>query len=197
MKPELFCGNFMPDAVSELEQWVEDYGDDLFRYARYRVDDPNVAADLVQATYLAALKGRKNFRGESSPKGWLMGILKHKVLDHFRARLPDSLDALEEIGKAPATPEPEGWVQDAKSLRLRPEQMRSNVELRETLQRCVQELPEKFRQVFLMRDQQGETTESICEQLGLSVSNFNVIMHRARKQLRECFLQHGITSLNG
>ena len=62
--------------------------------------------------------------------------------------------------------------------------------------RSIRALPENFRQVFLMRDQEGEATETICEQLGLSVSNFNVIMHRARKQLRECFLQHGIESLN-
>lgn len=185
----------MPDAVSELEQWVGEHGDALFRYARYRVDDPNVAADLVQATYLAALRGRKNFRGDSSPKSWLLGILKHKVMDHYRARLPDSLDALEEIGKLAANPEPEGLVRDAQSVRLRPEQVRGNAELREVLQRCIRALPETFRQVFVMRDQEGETTTTICEQLGLSVSNFNVIMHRARKQLRECFLQHGIESL--
>ena len=45
--PNFFCGNFMPDAVSELEQWVGEHGDALFCYARYRVDAPNVAADLV------------------------------------------------------------------------------------------------------------------------------------------------------
>jgi RNA polymerase sigma factor (sigma-70 family) len=118
-----------------------------------------------------------------------------KSLDHYRARLPDSLDALEEIGKVAANPEPEGFVRDAQSVRFRPEQVRGNAEPREVLQRCIRALPETFRQVFVMRDQEGETTTTICEQLGLSVSNFNVIMHRARKQLRECFLQHGIESL--
>ena len=48
-----------------------------------------------------------------------------KSLDHYRARLPDSLDALEEIGKVAANPEPEGLVRDAQSVRLRPEQVRA------------------------------------------------------------------------
>ncbi|MHC4684776.1 MAG: sigma factor, partial [Planctomycetota bacterium] len=66
------------------ERWLEDHGDYLFRYALVRLQDREIAEDMVQETLLAALRAREKFQARSSVRTWLVGILKHKVLDHFR-----------------------------------------------------------------------------------------------------------------
>ena len=64
--------------------WVDLHGDVLYRYAVFRVKDPGVAEDLVQETFLSALRASASFKNESSQRTWLVGILKHKIVDHFR-----------------------------------------------------------------------------------------------------------------
>src|SRR5271166_2218128 len=70
--------------LSDPERWVEEHGDYLFKYAISRLRDPSRAEDMVQETFLAALKGGKSFQGRSAEKSWLVGILKNKICDHFR-----------------------------------------------------------------------------------------------------------------
>src|SRR6516165_4455181 len=72
------------------ETWVDQHGDALYRFALARVSDPELAADLVQETFLEALRGRASFQGKSSPRTWLTAILKYKIIDEFRRsrRLP-------------------------------------------------------------------------------------------------------------
>ncbi|MDP6478206.1 MAG: sigma factor [Nitrospinaceae bacterium] len=68
----------------DSDLWVDRYGDLLFRYTLVRVNDPDAAQEIVQVTLLAALESDKSFEGSSSEKIWLFGILKHKILDHYR-----------------------------------------------------------------------------------------------------------------
>src|SRR3974377_1793442 len=71
-------------SLSDPEHWVELYGDYLFKYALLRLRDASKAEDVVQETFLAALKGGKTFEGRSAEKSWLVGILKNKIFDYFR-----------------------------------------------------------------------------------------------------------------
>src|SRR5499426_208231 len=73
-----------PVKLSDPERWVEEHGDYLFKYALSRLRDPARAEDLVQETFLAALKGGENFQGRSTEKSWLVGILKNKICDYYR-----------------------------------------------------------------------------------------------------------------
>jgi len=68
------------------EAWVDQYGDALFGFALARVNNRDAAEDLVQETFLAAIKARDRFKGQSSEKTWLFGILKHKLIDYYRKR---------------------------------------------------------------------------------------------------------------
>ncbi|MGB7030300.1 MAG: sigma-70 family RNA polymerase sigma factor, partial [Syntrophobacteria bacterium] len=70
--------------ISDPKVWVDEHGDALFRYALFRTQNGQVAEDLVQETFLAALRGKDSFAGRSSVKTWLFGILKHKIIDHIR-----------------------------------------------------------------------------------------------------------------
>ena len=65
-------------------RWVDEYGDYLYRYALARLHEDSAAQDAVQETFLAAVKGAEKFTGRSSEKTWLVGILKHKVVDYIR-----------------------------------------------------------------------------------------------------------------
>src|SRR4051812_6063295 len=64
--------------------WVDEHGDCLYRYALARVRKPDVAQDLVQETFLSAIRSYAKFAGQSSIRSWLCGILKHKICDYYR-----------------------------------------------------------------------------------------------------------------
>lgn len=66
------------------DDWVDEHSDFLYRYALMRVRRPEVAEDLVQETLFAAVRTYTRFRGVSSERSWLCGILKNKICDHFR-----------------------------------------------------------------------------------------------------------------
>ena len=75
---------FNSDAPLNPDRWVEEHGDILLRYALARVRDTAVAEDLVQETFLSAWKARQGFAGLSAERSWLVGILKHKIMDYIR-----------------------------------------------------------------------------------------------------------------
>ena len=64
--------------------WVDAHANYLFNFAVGQVRDVSVAEDLVQETFLAAVKAQNSFGGKSSARTWLVGILRHKIYDHLR-----------------------------------------------------------------------------------------------------------------
>src|SRR5437879_5440227 len=71
-------------ATFDPETWVEQHGDSLYRFAIQRVRDPEAAADLVQETFLGAIRARDTFSGGSSVRTWLVAILRNKIADRLR-----------------------------------------------------------------------------------------------------------------
>ena len=67
------------------DAWVDRHGDALYRYGLMRLGDPEVAAELVQETFLQAYRGRSAYRGQASERTWLVAILRHKLIDHTAA----------------------------------------------------------------------------------------------------------------
>ena len=74
----------LPAAKPDPLRWVDEHGDCLYRYALVRVRTPEVAEDLVQETLLVAVRSQDKFAGRSSQRSWLVGILKNKIVDHYR-----------------------------------------------------------------------------------------------------------------
>lgn len=186
-----------PAGSSDPKQWVELFGNYLFRYALIRVRDATVAEDLVQETLLAAFQARGRFAGDSSERSWLTGILKHKILDHFRRLkreqvvlsadvLPPELDdRFDDLGIWKHDPAlgPQDWGDDASALMQRKEFMA-------VLKKCLGKLPQRCADAFVLREMEGTESERIQELLGISPSNFWVLLHRARMQLRLCLEQN-------
>jgi RNA polymerase sigma-70 factor (ECF subfamily) len=177
--------------ATEPEEWVDEYGDYLFRYAMRMLRDAGHAEDVVQETFLAALDARKNFSGRSSVKTWLTGILKRKIVDHLRKakRRRSSLDFnVEEEGKLDGVFDHEGhWAKGpAAWWVINPRKLFEKKEFWEVLRQCLSELPPRLASAFLLREIEGMTTREVCEALEVSESNVWVMLHRSRMHLRKC-----------
>jgi DNA-directed RNA polymerase specialized sigma subunit, sigma24 homolog len=68
----------------DTDKWIDNYADYLFNYTITRVNNADIAKDLVQDTFFAGLKSAKNFKGEASERTWLVSILKRKIIDYYR-----------------------------------------------------------------------------------------------------------------
>ena len=170
---------------SKPGEWVDLYSDLLYRYALTRVRNAEIAEDLVQETFLAALKSHKNFKGESTEKSWMVGILKHKILDYYRkVSKNEELQVISEGGTEKAYFESELRSSPNKEWSLDPHEQLERKELANTLQHCLANIPPKLAEVFTMRELNHMPTEEICKELNLSPTNVWVILHRARARLQ-------------
>jgi RNA polymerase sigma-70 factor (ECF subfamily) len=180
------------------EQWVNEHGDALYSFAMTRVKNPSAAKELIQETFLAALENRTGFEGRSSVRTWLISILRNKIVDAFRAGSLRT-DRVEEAEEATMSEdrffESEGewdghWREDHLPKEWKdPHTELERTELRRLLEACVELLPRRHASVFLMKEFDGEESGAICSALGISLSNFWVILHRSRLALRECVEQ--------
>ena len=183
-----------PATLSDPERWVDEHGDYLFKFALMRLRDPQKAEDAVQETFLAALKGGRNFAGRSAEKSWLVGILKNKIYDYFRKAgretsftdlqfyddeendrfVADGIGAggwIHELG-------PQEWPNAGENL---------DKELFWKAYRdCAAKLPKNVAAVFNLREMDGIESNEICGLLSISESNLWVMLHRARMALRRC-----------
>jgi RNA polymerase sigma-70 factor (TIGR02943 family) len=170
--------------------WVDDHGDVLYRFALLRVRDPHVAEDLVQDTFIAALEGLDAFQGSSSVRTWLIGILKHKILDQFRKSSREiasaDLAALENETEDETFNRLEQWRRAPSAWQASPDNLLENKEFWKTFLRCLDGLPESFRRAFALRELDGLKTEEVCKILEVTTTNLWVILHRARARLRNC-----------
>jgi RNA polymerase sigma-70 factor (TIGR02943 family) len=185
-------------AVLEPENWVEKHGDVLFGFAVARVPGRAIAQDLVQETFLAALKARGSFTGRSTERAWLFGILRNKLADYYRrqsrevpiadleAPLPEEQESFNSSGAGA-----DGWARGrAPRAWENPEATLVSKEFQEVLKRCASRLPHKTAEAFLRREMDGTPSEEICKDLGISPNNLWVMLHRARMSLRRCLEEH-------
>lgn len=177
---------------SDPADWVDRYGDALFRFAMRRVEDTDVAQDLVQETLVAGLQARDRFQGQSTERSWLAGILKHKIMDHYRAKsreyLYDDITSLEPVQDGDGEFDDRGhWKSMLTSPREwsdDPSRLVERKEFWQVLHQALLELPPRMARVFILREVDGLSTEEICRLVDVTPENLWVILHRARKQLR-------------
>jgi RNA polymerase sigma-70 factor (ECF subfamily) len=178
-----------PDAPGDPGQWLDGHGDALYGYAMLRVHDPAVAEDLVQDTLLAAWTARASFRAEAGVRTWLIGILKHKIVDHLRRAsreqpfvqvFTDDEDfATRFDGTGHWITPPADWGD--------PAHVAESAQLRQALMRCIERLPERLRQLLVLREIDGYPTAELQTMLGIpSAGNLWVMLSRGRERLRGC-----------
>ena len=173
------------------EVWVDAHGDALFRYALVRVRQREVVEDLVQETLLSAMRSREKFAGQSSERSWLFGILKRKISDYFRELGRErSFTDLESLANEFSEKfVPEGYwvrVKGPKEWQPGADDVMRRAEFWQTMRACLDELPERIANVFMLREMEEVGSKEICALLSISENNLWVMLHRARMALREC-----------
>ena len=168
------------------EGWLDRHGDCLYRLAMLRLRSPDLAADAVQETFLEALRARGSFAGRSSERTWLVGILKHKIADHYRR----SARGMESTIGADPTPAdfdrrghwrvgPAAWGGDpGRDLEAR--------EFWDALGGCLARPSRGLADAFLLRELDGLSSAEVQQQLGITPENLWTRLHRSRSLLRRC-----------
>ena len=180
-----------------ISQWVKLYGDYLYSYAYYRVNKEEEAQDLVQETFLSALKAKETFRGESNEKTWLTTILKRKLIDYYRKNSKQGIQ--QNIENTQLGNDAEGYFNSDGDLEghwseaARPQALAASAsqhleskEFYDLLNKCFSLLPEKSASVFKMKFMEDAEIENICKEMNISSSNYWIIIHRSKLQLRKC-----------
>ncbi|SRR5579885_1171454 len=170
----------------------------LYRYAITRLRDPDLAEDLVQDTILAAMEASERFQGRASLRTWLVSILRNKIIDALKARtrvvsletdqsVDESLESeidqqFDANGRWKMSLRPLAWAD--------PEATLENTEFWTVFERCLEHVPPRTAEVFVLREVLGESIADICKILDISASNCSVLLFRARMRLRGCLDEH-------
>ena len=172
------------------DQWLDEHGDALYRYALARTGRTEVAQDLVQETLLAAWQGRDRFQGTASERSWLLGICRHKALDHLRRVgrdvMRDNAAGAVEGAEATYFTDKGAWRQPPSAWSTDPLDEAEAQAFLQALQQCLSALPEAQRDGFSLHSLEGLEPAQVSTTLDISVSHFYVLLHRARLGLRRC-----------
>ncbi len=166
------------------ERVLNDYRRYLHRYALQQVRDPDLANDLVQDTFVAALEGGCRFEGRSAVRTWLVGILKHKIADSFRyrGRAPLSLEALREGDGEDDVAE---QIASASSADDDPAALEARRRFWEACQAHLDRMPAQAARAFMMKEVLGHDSDEVCRTLGITDANLWTTLHRTRKRLQQ------------
>lgn len=178
-----------PPDLNVVEAWVDEHADYLFRYALPRLRDRHVTEEVLQETFLAAVKSVDKFRRDSSPRTWLVGLLRRKIADHYRKRYregeSESIDSTD-----PAIDswfdEKGAWIVEPKRCEFDPTALQERADFWTVFQSCLQELPDRLAGAFTLRVVDNCESEEVCKVLSMTPTNLWVTLHRARARLRSC-----------
>lgn len=148
----------------------------------------DAAEDAVQEALVAALAGESNFAGRSNLRTWLTGILKHKIVDTIRrqSRERPAAGPEGEAAEFDALFDRRGHWEEPPGPWPQPEGALEQKQFRAALELCLQGLPERTAQAFMMREHLGLDTAEICKELGITPTHCWVMLYRARMALRQC-----------
>jgi RNA polymerase sigma-70 factor (ECF subfamily) len=173
-----------PEALAEA---VRDHARPLMRAARGLGFVEQEAEDLVQDVFKTFLERLDSFEGRSQLRTWLFGILHRKALELRRASIiEDRMDPIDEVFESRFDSKG-NWTRPPADL----ERLMLSKEIGELIRGCMSGLPANQREAFVLREIEELDTGEICKILDVSVTNFGVLMYRARARLRECLETKG------
>lgn len=176
-----------------LENWVNQFSDELFSWALYKTSSKETAEDLVQETFLAAFHKIDTFQGKSQPKTWLFSILNNKVIDYYRlsAKTTKQTFSISENSGYELSDglfnETENWKDnDINPIWDQEEELLDNPEFNNVMQGCMEDLPQKWKFAVTSKYLTDKNADEICQELEITTSNYWQIVHRAKLLLKKC-----------
>jgi RNA polymerase sigma-70 factor (TIGR02943 family) len=195
--PSTVTGESADDSSPQAgpESWVDRHGDCLYRYALLRLREPELASELVQETFLEALRGWDTFAGRSSERTWLVGILKHRIVDHLRRTSRERALAGDASTRSTSTDDPAfdargRWKTKPDDWRCEPGAVLESREFWDVFSVCLSRLPRGLADAFFLREVDGLSGEETRELLKITSENLWTRLHRARSLLRDCLERH-------
>lgn len=179
----------MPSHELRPDNWIDNFADQMLGYAAIRLPDREIAKDLVQESFFVALRSKDSFRGEISEKNWLFLILKSRILDYYKKKkevLESELTTLNDEEPIKNFTDQGHWIKEEAPMNWSPDKMMESSEFMKVLNDCRKRLSELQQAVFTLKFMNDEESENICKELGISSSNYWVVVHRAKIQLRKC-----------
>jgi RNA polymerase sigma-70 factor (ECF subfamily) len=178
-------------AILNNPQFLEEIRRTMIKFAMMQLGDKHMAEDVVQEAILGALKNSQQFQGESAFKTWLFAILKNKIIDLIRHKSRHitigSMTEDDEANLDELFDQKGMWLDDERPVAWsNPEQTAIDKQFWLVLEICLEHLPKKQGQIFMMREYLGLEVKEIEASLDLTVTNINVLLYRARLRLREC-----------
>jgi len=176
-------------ARPNVDHWVDEHADVLFRYALQRVRRRDVAEELVQETFLAALRSHGDFAGQSTERTWLVGILRHKIVDHIRKVSKLRARRQQQVKEIPIElffDERGHWKHKSSDWGSDPAVLLEKRDFWGIFEKCLAALPGGLAETFILRELEEQDPSQVCENLAISDSNLWVRLHRARLLLKEC-----------
>ena len=188
-------GNNHQELIQQLQNpvFLMDLRQQMIKFAILQLASFQQAEDVVQEALTSAFQHVYSFTGRASFKTWVFAILKNKIVDMIRQKsrlvtmselfkdeeselsIDELFDASGHWHKYEA---PQAWQS--------PEEMVEQQEFWIIFDACLNHLPAKYAQVFMLREMIELSSDEICEKLELTVSHLNVLMYRSRTRLREC-----------
>ena len=182
-----------PGSVVDPAAWVDRHGDTLYRFALSRLRDPEASEEVVQETFVAALRARDQYSAKGPEGAWLLGICKRKVVDHVRRRSRPDTGAGGDLGPDPSEAmfDAKGnWRLDPRVLKGRPEGALDREEFWQAFRACLERLSQRQADAFTLRELDDLGSDEICKALEISASNLWGLLHRARLSLTGCMKAH-------
>jgi RNA polymerase sigma-70 factor (TIGR02943 family) len=181
------------NAKITLENWINQFSDELFSWALYKTSSKETAEDLVQETFLAAFHKINTFQEKSKPKTWLFSILNNKVIDYYRSNNHNSKQTLNISEKSGYElsdgmfDENGNWESnDINAIWDEEQELLDNSEFNNIMQECMEDLPQKWNIAVTSKYLTDKNTEEICEELEITVTNYWQIIHRSKLILKKC-----------
>ena len=171
-----------------IENSINQYSNALYKRAYFKTSNKEAAEDIVQETFIAALKNVEKFKGNSSVKTWLMSILNFKVADYFRKKYKNNELSIGDNTVSEQLFDKNGAWGEHSALTAWEEEpnLLDRPEFNTALSSCLDHLPEKSRIAVRFKYIDNKKGEEICKELGISPTNYWQLLHRAKLQLRKC-----------
>jgi RNA polymerase sigma-70 factor (ECF subfamily) len=178
---------------TDFENWVNEFSDDLYSWALYKTSAKETAEDLVQDTFMSAFHKIDSFKGKSHPKTWLFSILNNKIIDFYRKNAKvkkNEFKISEKTGfqlSDDLFDENDIWKDRAiDPIWDKEEHLLDNADFNDVMATCMNNLPENWKTAITSKYFTDKKAKEICQDLGITVTNYWQIVHRAKLLLKEC-----------
>ena len=178
--------NALLEALRAGDEWafetmVRLYGGRLLAVARRMTRNDEDARDVVQSAYLSAFRALPEFEGACQLSTWLHRIVVNTALMKLRARKRKPEESIETL--LPAFQEDGHHVEQFSDWSAPADRLLEKKETRATVRACIQQLPDNYRDVLVLRDIEELSTQEVAQMLSMTQTAVKVRLHRARQAL--------------